>query len=515
MAPQTGERTPAPTGAGGAAPVPAPPVPAAAAPTVEVDLTQVAVQVRDKLSYGLFDWAVTDADATSALALLGTVPPEQLSQELELVGDDHVARLLDNLPDSARTGPAYQRLVQTAGASAILAHSTDLLSRSLFDLVVSDTDVDHFFTVFTLRTPAEQEQLFTALLVADRLDTLFANATAGHHERFVRPWLAKLPRRALTATQRAIVRTIVEEDAPIETVRLAVDVRFGLELVTPAAGDAEGRTWTADSLRSTYLALDPLPETHVRDNPALQNLRQFEREPKNLDANRTSTVGGRFDPGDKQLSVNTRSPDTRGNVVHETGHAVDAAMRWRRTHAEESRFGGWTEYPIMAAAAAMIAESAGGIAALDAAKRADVEKAMLIAMARRKADSVEDSIVAYPWFAGLPAPAKRAVRNDDALEALPVGLDMPWINRSDGGVLLGGKHVYQESYERQWVRYEHAARERRVSDYQFRGPGEWFAEAYYYYYFYYAPGLRSRLVEKDPNTAAYFATDVDTFRPAP
>src|SRR5262249_26529249 len=35
--------------------------------------------------------------------------------------------------------------------------------------------------------------------------------------------------------------------------------------------------------------------------------------------------------------------------------------------------------------------------------------------------------------------------------------------------------VYQEAYKGQWVSYELAARARRLTSYQFRAPGEWFA----------------------------------------
>ena len=38
--------------------------------------------------------------------------------------------------------------------------------------------------------------------------------------------------------------------------------------------------------------------------------------------------------------------------------------------------------------------------------------------------------------------------------------------------------VYHEAYGGRWVSYEFAARARGVSGYQFRAPGEWFAELY-------------------------------------
>jgi hypothetical protein len=46
---------------------------------------------------------------------------------------------------------------------------------------------------------------------------------------------------------------------------------------------------------------------------------------------------------------------------------------------------------------------------------------------------------------------------------------------------LGGR-VYQESYAGKWVSYALSARGSEICDYQFRAPGEWFAEAYTAYY---------------------------------
>jgi len=41
-----------------------------------------------------------------------------------------------------------------------------------------------------------------------------------------------------------------------------------------------------------------------------------------------------------------------------------------------------------------------------------------------------------------------------------------------------GSSVYQECYEGQWVSYALSARASKVTDYQFRADGEWYAEAY-------------------------------------
>jgi hypothetical protein len=47
--------------------------------------------------------------------------------------------------------------------------------------------------------------------------------------------------------------------------------------------------------------------------------------------------------------------------------------------------------------------------------------------------------------------------------------------------LLGGR-IYQRSYDTRWTAYDRSARAKKVSKYQYRAPGEWFAEAYAAYY---------------------------------
>ena len=66
----------------------------------------------------------------------------------------------------------------------------------------------------------------------------------------------------------------------------------------------------------------------------------------------------------------------------------------------------------------------------------------------------------------------------------------------DGAVaryIVNGR-VYQESYKGQWVSYRGSARAARVSEYQFRSPAEWFAEAYSAYF-------RGKLAASHPLTA--------------
>jgi len=75
-----------------------------AAGGVSIQLDAIA-DVEKLLSYKLLDWAVTDADAMEALAILEAIPDADLGKQLARLNQKYVNRLLDNLPDAAKTGP--------------------------------------------------------------------------------------------------------------------------------------------------------------------------------------------------------------------------------------------------------------------------------------------------------------------------------------------------------------------------------------------------------------------------
>ena len=61
-----------------------------------------------------------------------------------------------------------------------------------------------------------------------------------------------------------------------------------------------------------------------------------------------------------------------------------------------------------------------------------------------------------------------------------------------------------------WFTYSFAARKRQVSNYQFRAPKEWFAEAYVWYYEPDPRGRGMKLNDKDHDTKVWFDNNVQT-----
>jgi len=431
-------------------------------------------KVKALLSYGGLDWVVTDAEAKVALALLATIPPSTLAKELRGLEPKYVHRLMDNLPDanlSADVGSAF---------------------------------------MFANLTSAAQEIYLANLNKAGKLGPVLSNASAIQHAIFIRPWIAKLTRGGLTAGQRAILRTIVinSKDDALATLKLAAATRFNVTVDKRPIDKKTSVEWNAGQLRQTYLALELLPEAHVAQNKELLHVAQY-----NQPAAGGVTVVGAYYPQQQMLTLNAvPSADLQETVIHETGHAVDKQLGWSAgAEPAKPKRGGWKTYgaDFVSCAGKMIDASAGPIkTALTDPQRKDVVKEMAVAMEAQNAAGLEGNIRSLGWFAGLSKAAKAAVPSDRALHGVKIGLNMPWFRAANGGEHLGA-HVYQESYAKSWVRYRHEARARIVAPYQFRGPEEWFAEAYAVYYLPDPGGKGAKLDAIDHDTKVYFDNAVE------
>ena len=374
--------------------------------------------VRNKLSYKLLDWAVTDADAEQSLALLNSIPDATLAVQIARLEDKYVTRLLDNLPDRDKTGPQYTRIIQALGPRTA-GFVENRLSRGLFDWAVTDEDAGDVFNVFANYTPVQQDQFMESLLDRKRLATLIANATGSQEALYLRPWIEHLrPVSAafnLTFKQDEILRVITMETDTAETARIALGVRFNLDVgtVTPAQQVSTGKpadqvlpaSFTLSQLRDAFKVLEQLPPGHVERNNALDRLTRFR-------SGDSGSESAWYSSSSNEASIGATGADSQFEnfVRHEVGHGVDQKLG-RAATAPPADKAGWVQYldATGAAIAAVTSSTTQAIAGLSAVDITSVVSEMVVAMASKDTDNpkvvaaLRAKVAALAFWATLPA----------------------------------------------------------------------------------------------------------------
>ena len=92
------------------------------------------------LSYGLFDWAITDAEAANILKMFGELTAVQFKKVVAKMTKTDVIRLLSNISEADKKTYAATlvKLIQNFSADNIYAYINDLLTYGLFDWVIRD-----------------------------------------------------------------------------------------------------------------------------------------------------------------------------------------------------------------------------------------------------------------------------------------------------------------------------------------------------------------------------------------
>jgi len=80
-------------------------------------LDDKAKSIKEKLSYGLLDWAVTDAEARDVIKELAAMSDGSLQAMLGKLGSKHIGRLLDNLSagDRKKYASTVVRVIRLGG----------------------------------------------------------------------------------------------------------------------------------------------------------------------------------------------------------------------------------------------------------------------------------------------------------------------------------------------------------------------------------------------------------------
>ena len=471
--------------------------------------------INDNLSYGAFDWAITDGEANESLSLLGALPLSQLRIALGRVNTD---RLLDNLPAASRRTAAFTKIIVALGPSAVKSHIQELLSYGVFDWAVTDGDVLEVVSILNQLAPSDQLQLLTNIgpKFVSRLAT---NLSHGLH---VSPELYK-----------RIFDFVPDTDAA--TLEALVEARFDLNMsswwLRRWQMDVK-ENWTAPGLRRLWTLFEQLPPDHVENSETLDIfLRQKDSDGSGvyyggLDAGVVSyhdvNAGGGFGSimvsdgagGQRDVALNSQTTVFNTVVRHEIGHAVDAAIKasepggYVRT-AESA--GKWETYGGADAFVDAILAAGGGIGGHGYANEAAYESAM-----RKAVDDKMDFKDALQKVDPALADPGAAVTGPVAAvydKKRWMASEKPWYDNPNRPAV--GQRQWHRPYDSgEYVSYLAAARPQHgVSGYQFRAPGEWFAEAYAAYYSdadhagNQLPGTRLRT--RDQATAAWFDANVD------
>ena len=283
----------------------------------------------------------------------------------------------------------------------------------------------------------------------------------------------------------------------------AFTARFGLKL-TVLQGDSESLAAVGEEreagldmkyLEKLYGALKKVPATHTKQNRMLTEIkrsRDYTKAPHYEGGEKKEIIlrfrlESDFEDWKKQKKFAKAGERWSFDAVtlHEVGHAVDAAKSFMDTHQGIAKYGGWQSVTKEQIADA-VGEDKGFYArwsAPDAIRGVqltrDFLKTYLMAVLSKSDPAAE---LAKRPDAPIGVPAVLTVLAADPAVTCCENMRMNggkglYTGNNAAQFAIGGL-VYQESYADQWWSYTLSARGAKVSNYQFRAPGEWYAEAY-------------------------------------
>lgn len=278
------------------------------------------------------------------------------------------------------------------------------------------------------------------------------------------------------------------------TVRFNMDVKLFTDETTRTEDGSGAKTGAAlnapaPNLKAYYELLAIVPETDTKLNPSLARFDRIEDETGSYYQssngavvmacfNHFNLVGNPLGaPGELDAIDNDCAPvpDTevprptygKWTTLHEIGHAVDDRKGFMRSNGSGADYGGWREHG-----------SDTSQIAPEIAREFDFDAHFI----ERKMSGGNPDMPPAPDGVTPQAWQQRHDRFIDWLDAVRVGKKL-WSSASESSARrLGNGRVIHEAYANSWVSYDHSARSKGVTGYQFRAPGEWFSELYAAYH---------------------------------
>jgi hypothetical protein len=152
-------------------------------------------------------------------------------------------------------------------------------------------------------------------------------------------------------------------------------------------------------------------------------------------------------------------------AAHEVGHGMDDSTGFMAQYGAQAKYGGWVNF---GSSVQPLADIVGAHAAHAAFYKTPEQRRYVLDRLQNKpatppatANQAEvDALAAFHTWLGL-ATAPNVYRRQGDCDAIKIG-----------------NLIYHEAYPRIWVGYLAEARKKALTGYQFRAPGEWFAELY-------------------------------------
>ena len=272
----------------------------------------VVAQVRDKMSYGVIDWAITNEEATASFDLLVGLEQPALRAALGRLGAKYFNRLLENLPGSVKARPAFARLLLAWSPETALAYKNHILLTGDFNHAADPIDAGRIYTFLA------NEPLGSILLVWFRLDAV---NRAG--------LLAGMPRgAALSASMKETLDLLARITEDRELLGAMFEVRFAHPIqdgaapppdpAAPAGTPAPAApVFTPAQIRLVWKQLRVLPESDVSGNQI-------------WNAFKAIAGGGGFYIDSSHIELGVDGTDeTRLNhtIRHEVGHGVHQQLQ--------------------------------------------------------------------------------------------------------------------------------------------------------------------------------------------
>jgi hypothetical protein len=278
------------------------------------------------------------------------------------------------------------------------------------------------------------------------------------------------------------------------TITTAIEARFNIKFKDiDASGDADDVAEGNKSIKQIYLTMLKVPESAVRNNPSLKKIIRepainYDPQGKNFAFYQNKKVvlpAMRADVPANEIG-NTKDRTINGKVI--PAQLIDVEDDCKPKGNDKPTFLAWnTLHEVAHGVDDNKKAMAGGGNA-----KADWEVLALKDVAEALASKLACDVKYIEALLGRAdpdhIPPPRWGKKDDAIEwckAILVENEL-WEKGAECAKRAIGGRVYHEAYPAgnspQWVSYDLSARKKGITGYQFRAPGEWFAELYAAYY---------------------------------